>query len=73
MLAFGGLAWLWAGAWVVELVGISDDFALGLAGFVSYVLLWILPSGGLFMFACIEINKGWQQRMRMQASASPPL
>ena len=63
-LALGGLAWLWAGAWVVSAVGVSDEFALGLAGVVSYALLWLLPTAGLFVFAGIEVNKVVQDLTR---------
>jgi len=71
LLAIVGLIWLWAGAWVVAMVGISDDFALGLAGFISYVLLWILPTAGVFILAGLAVNKGLEQRMQQQGSTSP--
>ena len=70
-LAIMGLIWLWAGAWVVAIVGISDDFALGLAGFISYVLLWILPTVGAFILAGLAVNKGLEQRLQQQGSTSP--
>ncbi len=73
LLAIVGLIWLWAGAWVVAIVGISDDFALGLAGFISYVLLWILPTVGVFILAGVAANKGLEQRLRQQGSTTPQL
>ena len=73
LLATAGLVWLWAGAWVVEIVGISDDFALGLAGFISYVLLWVLPTAGFFILAGLAANKGLQQRTEQQGSTTPQL
>ena len=72
-LAIVGLIWLWAGAWVVAIVGISDDFALGLAGFISYVLLWILPTVGVFILAGLAANKGLEQRMNQQGGNPPQL
>jgi hypothetical protein len=71
LLAIVGLIWLWAGAWVVAIVGISDDFALGLAGFISYVLLWILPTAGVFILAGLAVNKGLEHRMQQQGNTSP--
>lgn len=73
LLAIVGLIWLWAGAWVVAIVGISDDFALGLAGFISYVLLWILPTVGVFILAAVAVNKGLEQRTQKQGGTTPQL